>query len=201
MLEVEVIAWKALFVVARGEIDADAALMRVMESIPWAKLDTISDSEHFWFQPGREPFLIFQAQYQCYGFLIAVGSPRRDMDLRFSDIDGEVPIGWPLTLTRVTEVHRGQQSAHSDECQEVGASPMTTVDKTTSIHPGGVSVHVHTYDLDATTVDLDADAAASEDPSKQTRDDTMDKKDDPPQSHAGMVLPFSLHTVSLSKAY
>lgn len=53
LLEVEVIVWKALFAVARGEIDAEMALIRVMENIPWAKLDTIDDPERFWFKPGK----------------------------------------------------------------------------------------------------------------------------------------------------
>ena len=52
LLEVEVIAWKALFAVARGEIDAEVAFAQVMDTIPWQKLVTVSSSERYWFKPG-----------------------------------------------------------------------------------------------------------------------------------------------------
>jgi hypothetical protein len=59
LLEVEVIAWKALFAVARGEIDADAAFVHVMNTIPWEKLPADGSLERYWFRPGMFYLFIF----------------------------------------------------------------------------------------------------------------------------------------------
>jgi hypothetical protein len=142
----------------------------------------------------------FRPIINILSFLPDIELPRKNVDLHISDIDGEVPVGWPLTLTTVTEVP-DQQSAHADECEEVRDSGTTNVDEITNTHPGGG--HVDTDERDTSTgSDAAAEGSSNEgraktssgrvrqsvenvenpqedsDP-KQIRDDTMGREDSP----------------------
>lgn len=114
------------------------------------------------------PFFFFKPITNILCFLTDAGLPRKNVDLYISDIDGEVPFGWPLTLTTVTEVPDQQQSAHADEHEKVGDSGTINVDKimSTCTHPEGDRVN---SDERYTSI-VGAEAAASEDSLNEGRD-------------------------------